>query len=149
MLFYNPQKTEIQVDVWSFWNMSVIKKLPCFDNYLWTRKWISWKDELGHTHARIGISGTKRLYKCNPHVRKLIWVFPGASYSFHSMAEYKDVSCNLQWYMDQFCKLRHRSSSWHGCHGIGDSYGMDTKFLECLGSSPTTYELSWGLFMFY
>ncbi len=93
-----------------------------------------WIGLFEYTHARTGIGGTKRLHKCNPHIRKLIWVFPGASYFFHSMAGHQDVSCNLQWFMDQFYKPRHSCFSWRGCHGVGDSYGVDTKFLGCLSS---------------
>ncbi len=66
-----------------------------------------------YTHVRISIRGTEGLHKCNPHVWKLIWVFSGASYSFHSMAEHKDVSCNLQWFISQF----------YMCHGTGAPHG--------------------------
>ncbi len=81
-----------------------------------------------YNHARIDIRGTKSLR--NPHVWKLIWVFHEANYSFHSTAKHKDVSWNLQRYMDQFYKPRHRSVPWCGCHDIGDSCGVDTK---CFG----------------
>ncbi len=114
------------------WKPPFFWQLPLDEKMNFTKRWIR---IFKYTHARIGIKGTKRLHKCNPQVRKLIWVFTGASYTFHSMAEHKDVSCNLQWYMDQFYKPWHRNFSWSGCHGQGDSYRIDTKFWGALAPS--------------
>ncbi len=66
------------------------------------------------------------------------------------MAEHADVTCNLQWYVDQFYKPWHRSFSQRGYHSIRGPYGtVDTKFLGCTGSSPAAYELSHGSLTFY
>ncbi len=110
-----------------------------------------WVRLFKYTRARIGIRGTKRLHKFNPYVRKLIWVFPGASYSFHVMAEHKDGRCNLQWYIDQFYKPRHKNFSQRGCHSMEDFLVWIWTQNICGAPAPpfAAYELNRGSFMFY
>ncbi len=61
MLLNNPPKTETQIDVWFFHNMSVTKKLPFFNIHPWSIKWISWEDELGYSNTLMLELGLEKL----------------------------------------------------------------------------------------
>ncbi len=93
-----------------------------------------------YTHARISILGTKWLHKFNLHVRKLIWIFPGTSYSFRLIWEPKDWAAT---YNDRWISfISHGTGTSHGVFAaIGDSYSVNTKFWGT--PTPPPMHMNW------